>query len=164
MNWIDYVLVGAVVASAVVGVFRGLLREIISLVSWILAVTLAWGLAPRLEPMLGGLLADPSVRPWAARAIIFVAIVLLGAGVGAIVTHFVRLSVFSGVDRLAGLAFGLLRGVVIIGLLVILAQTLKLQDERWYRDSMFVPYADQVAGLLRSMVGERKILGSMDSV
>ena len=46
---------------------------------------------------------------------IFVAVLLVGTAIGTLVTHFVRLSIFSGIDRLLGGLFGLLRGVVMIG-------------------------------------------------
>jgi membrane protein required for colicin V production len=157
MNWTDYVIVALVAFSCIAGVLRGLLREVISLLTWLAAVWLAWEYAGMLEPHLGGALAGEAVRPWAARTIIFIGVLLVGAAVGAIVTHFVRLSLFSGVDRLLGFFFGLLRGAVVLGLLAMLCHAVRLQQEPWYRGSMLVPYAEQAGNVLRALVGERKI-------
>ncbi len=160
MNWTDYLLIAVLVFSSVAGLMRGLLREVISVITWVAAVWIAWTFSSSLEPHLGGALSDAAVRPWAARTIIFVGVLLVGAAVGALVGHFVRLSLFSGVDRLLGLVFGLLRGVVALGVLAMLVHAVRLQDEPWYRGSVLVPYAEQAGNVLRGLVGERKIRAS----
>jgi membrane protein required for colicin V production len=157
MIWTDYLIITLVLFSCLYGLMRGLLRELISLCTWIAAVLLAWRCAGWLEPHLGGALADPDVRPWAARALIFAGVLLIGTAVGGVVNHFVRLSIFSGLDRLLGFVFGLLRGVVAIGLLAILCHAVRLQDEAWYRKSALVPYAESAGNVLRALVGERII-------
>lgn len=154
MTLVDYLIVALVVLSAGVGVARGFLREIIALITWIAALLLAWHYAGRLEPYLGGLLSSPYVRPWAARAILVIAVLLVGAGLGAIITHLVRLSLFSGTDRFLGLIFGVVRGLVIFGVLVLVCQTLRLDEEHWWRSSRLLPYGERAASLLLSMVGD----------
>ncbi len=152
MTAVDYLIVALVVISALVGLARGLLREVIALISWIVALLIAWHASARLEPYLGGLLATgPEVQLWAARAILLFAVLLLGAGIGAIADHFIRLSLFSSMDRFMGFVFGLLRGLVILGVLVIFCHTLKLDGERWWRKSMLIPYGEGVASVVRSV-------------
>jgi membrane protein required for colicin V production len=158
MNWIDYLLIALIVISCVAGVLRGLLREVIALLTWIAAVWLAWHYAAVLEPRLGGALANEGVRAWAARTIIFLAVVLIGTGIGALVGHLVRLSLFSGTDRFFGGIFGFLRALVMIGLFVMLCHALRLNGEPWWRGSTLIPYGERAANVLRGMVGERKIL------
>src|SRR6185437_650757 len=113
MTLVDYLIVALVVLSAVVGVARGFLREIIALVTWIVALLIAWHFAGRLAPYLGGRLSSPPVKTWSARAILLIAVLLVGAGIGALVTHLVRLSIFSSTDRFLGFVFGVMRGLVI---------------------------------------------------
>jgi membrane protein required for colicin V production len=155
MNWADYVLIALVAFSCVAGLMRGLLREVISLVTWLLAIVIAWRFSEVLEPHLGGLLAGNAVRPWAARAIIFLVIMVIGTAIGAIVSHFVRLSIFNALDHGLGMLFGLLRGVVVVGLLTMLCHTLQLQRENWYRQSLLLPVGEQIAGVLRGLAGSR---------
>jgi membrane protein required for colicin V production len=158
MNWIDYLLMALIAISCIAGVLRGLLREVIALATWIAAVWIAWHYAYVLEPRLGGALANESVRAWAARTIIFAAVVLIGTCIGAIVGRVVRLSIFSATDRFFGGIFGFLRGLVMIGLFVMLCHALSLNDETWWRGSTLMPYGERAANVLRSMVGESKIL------
>ena len=154
MNTTDYLVLAGIVISAVVGVLRGFLREVVALVTWLVALFLAWHFSDLIAPHLGGLLADSSVRIWAARAILIILILLIGAGIGAASSRFVRLSIFSSMDRLLGLVFGALRGLVLLGVLVILGQLLRLEDERWWRQSLVIPYGESIANGLRALVGE----------
>jgi membrane protein required for colicin V production len=153
MNTADYLLIAVIALSAIVGAVRGFLREAIALGAWILALFVAWHFSDVIEPHLGGLLAAHYVRPWAARVIIVALILLFGAGLGAIVGHYARLSIFSGLDRFLGFLFGAARGVVLIGVFVILGRLLKLDGEIWWRHSMLIPYGDSVANGLRVLVG-----------
>jgi len=159
----DYLVIVAILLSAVVGGLRGFLRESIALGAWIIALFLAWHFADLIEPHLGGLLAEATVRPWAARVIVIVLVLLLGAATGAILTHFVRLSIFSGMDRLLGFGFGLLRGFVLLGVFVILGQLLQLQGEGWWRHSLMMPYGESMANGLRTIVGEAHVPHGRDA-
>src|SRR5579872_1034120 len=150
----DYLVIIAVLVSAIVGAMRGFLREAVALATWIIALFVAWHFSDLIEPHLGGLLSGSYVKPWAARVIIVVLLLLLGAAIGAALSHFVRLSIFSGLDRLLGLVFGLLRAMVLLGVFVILGQLLRLDGERWLRHSTLIPYGEAVANGLRALVGE----------
>jgi membrane protein required for colicin V production len=154
MNTTDYLVIAAVVLSAVVGSFRGFLREAIALVTWIVALFVAWHFSDSLAPHLGGLLAGYPVSTWAARVIIAVLILLFGTGLGITLAHFVRLSIFSGMDRLLGFVFGLFRGMVMLGVFVILAQVLRLDGDRWWRQSVLMPYGESIANGLRAVIGD----------
>jgi membrane protein required for colicin V production len=157
MNATDYVVIAAIVISAIIGAIRGFLREAVAFAAWVIALFLAWHFSTLVAPHLGGLLGEAEVRPWAARVIIVVLVLLLGALVGASLGHFVRLSIFSGMDRLLGFVFGLLRGAVLLGVFVILGQLLQLQGERWWRQSLLIPYGESVANGLRALVGAERV-------
>ncbi len=157
MNATDYLVIAGILISALAGVMRGFLREAVSLAAWLIALFVAWHFSDLIEPHLGGLLAGSAVKPWAARVIIVMLIVLLGTAAGALLNHFVRLSIFSGVDRFLGFIFGLLRGLLLLGVFTLLGQVLRLDDERWWKRSLLMPYGETVANGLRTMVGEQRI-------
>ncbi len=153
MNATDYLIIAAILVSALVGAARGFLREAIGFAAWIIALIVAWHFSDLIGPHLGGLLAGGTVRPWAARVIIVALILLAGSLFGAVLGHYVRLSIFSGMDRLLGFAFGALRGLVLVGVFVILGQLLRLDGEYWWRYSHLMPYAESIANGLRFLVG-----------
>lgn len=153
MNTADYVVLAVVVLSAIVGAIRGFVREAVALCAWIIALFVAWHFSDLIAPHLGGLLAANDVRPWAARVIIVALILILGAGLGAVLGHYARISIFSGMDRFLGLLLGAARGLVLIGVFVILGQLLRLDGEIWWQHSMLLPYGNSVASGIRVLVG-----------
>jgi len=151
---VDYIILAIVIISAVMGVVRGLLREAIAVITWFLAIVLAWSFASSLEPHLGGVLVGSPLRIWAARIIIFVGVLLLGGAVATVLGHYVRVSMFAGMDRFLGGLFGLVRGVVIVGAFTIAVQALRMDEEPSWKRSRLLPYAASVADALRGVVGE----------
>lgn len=158
MTVVDYLVLGILAFSAIAGLIRGFLREICSLVAWVLAFWLAWHFASVLEPYMGGKLADPPASTWAARVLIFLVVLMIGAAVGALLSHLIRMSLFSGLDRMLGFLLGLFRGLVVLGVIAIISHAVRLDGERWWQESRLLPYADSVANALRALAGEERVL------
>jgi membrane protein required for colicin V production len=159
MQGADYVIVAVVGISVVLGIVRGFVREAVALIAWLVGIWLAWRHSEFLYPYLGGVLESPVQKAWAARVIVLLLVLLAGALIGAIlawVTH--TAAGLSVMDRLLGLLFGLTRGAVVVGLGVIVGQTLKLDGETWWQRSRLVPYAEYVGGWLQGYAGETRSL------
>ena len=154
MNGADWIIIAIVVTSCLIGLWRGFMREAISLATWIIGLWLAWTFSSSVEPMLGGLLSGPQVKVWVARLIILVLVVLAGNLIGFIVTRAVRYSPFGVADRLLGVLFGLLRGALLIGIGVILGELLELDGEHWWKESALLPYTDFLGDWVRALVNE----------
>jgi membrane protein required for colicin V production len=151
---VDYIILAIVIISAIMGLVRGLLREAIAVITWFLAIVLAWSFGPSLEPLLGGVLEGSPLGIWAARAIIFVGVLLLGGAISVIVTQYVRVSMFAAMDRFLGFVFGIIRGIVIVGAFTIAVQALRMDEDDSWKNSKLMPYAAGVADALRGIVGE----------
>ena len=152
---VDYIILAILIISSIMGLVRGLLREAIAVITWFLAIVLAWSFAPSLEHLLGGVLEGSPMRIWAARAIIFVGILLLGGAVSVVLGHYVRVSMFAGMDKFLGFIFGIIRGVVIVGAFTIAVQALRMDEDPRWKNSRLMPYAIGVAEALRGIVGEK---------
>jgi membrane protein required for colicin V production len=152
---VDYIILAIIIISAVMGLVRGLLREAVAVITWFLAIVLAWSFATSLEPLLGGILVGSPLRIWAARAIIFVGVLLLGGAVAVVLGHYVRVSMFAGMDKFLGFVFGIIRGVVIVGAFTIAIQALRMDEDARWKNSKLLPYAGAVADALRGIVGEK---------
>jgi membrane protein required for colicin V production len=151
---VDYIILAILLISAIMGLVRGLLRESIAVITWFLAIVLAWSFASSLEPHLGGVLVGSPLRIWAARAIIFVGVLLLGGAIAVVLGHYVRVSMFAAMDKFLGFVFGLVRGVVIVGAFTIAVQALRMDEDSSWQRSRLMPYAIGVADALRGIVGE----------
>ncbi len=155
MTGADVFILLVLLASTIVGLLRGFVREAVSLVFWLVAIWAAWKFGPRVEPHLGGLLADPSVAPWVGRLTVMVIILGIGLLVGMFLSYFTNSVGLGPLDRVIGLMFGVVRGTVLVGLLIIAAELLHLNHESWWSQSKLVPYGESVGDWLRAMVGER---------
>jgi membrane protein required for colicin V production len=150
MNFIDYLILIVLLASVVLGFFRGFLREAIGLLSWLGGLWLAWHFAYLLEPHLGGQLAKAPFNTWAARGILMLGCLVIGWLVGNIVSYFMTQSGLSlMLDRLIGVLFGFIRGIVLIAVAVLLAREVDLQESSWWRASYILPHATEVASWVK---------------
>ncbi len=154
MTLADFLIVLVVVASTAIGFFRGFIREAVALVFWVASIWAAWQFGPLVEPHLGGLLAGGAVRPWVARIIVLIGLVVIGALIGTLLQYVLRGLGFGLLDRLIGLMFGFMRGLVLVGLAVIGGELLHLNAESWWDESRLIPYGETVGDWLRAMVGE----------
>jgi membrane protein required for colicin V production len=151
----DVLILLLLLGSTLIGLLRGFVREAVSLVFWIVAIWAAWKFGPLVEPHLGGLLADPKVAPWVGRLVVLVLVLLLGWMVSMLLGFFTRSMGLGPLDRVIGLLFGIVRGMVLVGLMIIGAELLHLNHEEWWNRSKLIPYGETAGDWLRAMVGER---------
>lgn len=155
MTGADAFILVILLGSTLIGLLRGFVREAVSLIFWIVAIWAAWKFGPLVEPHLGGLLADHSVSPWVGRLVVLVLVLLIGWVIGMGLGFFTRSMGLGPVDRVIGLLFGIVRGVVLVGLLTIGGELLHLNHEEWWNRSKLVPYGETAGDWLRAMVGEK---------
>jgi membrane protein required for colicin V production len=151
----DVLILLVFLGSTLIGLLRGFVREAVSLAFWIVAIWAAWKFGPTVEPHLGGLLADPKIAPWVGRFVILTLVLLIGWVIGMLLSYFTRSMGLGPLDRAIGLLFGILRGMVLVGLMIIGGELLHLNQEPWWGRSKLVPYGETVGDWLRAMVGER---------
>lgn len=137
MTGFDYVVVGIVLASVVLGLWRGVIGEIIALVAWVLAFFAAklWG-AEIAQAVFTGI-ADPAVRIVAGWVAVFVAVLMLMALLRLAVRGLLKALGLTLTDRLLGVIFGLARGGVIVLVLVAVGGMTAAPREKWWSDAQF---------------------------
>jgi membrane protein required for colicin V production len=149
MNGADYLFVVIVLFSVTAGAIRGFLREAILLLSWLVGLWVAWHYAHVVGPYLGGALDSPVLREWAGRIALLAAIVFAGSILAAFVAWLLhRNSGLAATDRLMGALFGVVRSLVIVGVVVMAGRGLAMQDEAWWESSRLMPYAEHAAAWL----------------
>jgi membrane protein required for colicin V production len=163
MTPVDYFIVLVLVLSAGVGFWRGFVKESLSLLTLLVAIWIAWRFAGLIEPKLGNWSVDPQVRLWIARVVVFAFALLVGALASWAARQLIRHSGLSGIDRLLGGAFGFARGVLIVGLLVLVLDFLELDQDGWWQSARFRPYAEQVAAAVKKYaeLGTRYVQGGV---
>ena len=117
IHWFDLATIVVLILSGIWSLFRGFLREMLSLLGFVVVVTLAVYAYPHVFVALEGVVSETWVRQVVGMALVFIAAVALFVGfvkLGAVLTHAMGLSIL---DRLLGFCFGLLKVVVFVSLL-----------------------------------------------
>ncbi len=151
---VDYVILGIIAISALFGVLRGFAREAVALASWVVAFWVAFQFGPVLASRLESQIATPSLRLGAAYAGLFLGVLILGGLAGYLLTRLIHATGISGTDRVLGLVFGALRGVVIILIAILLAGLTVLREDAWWQQSVGIRYLEPWAEKLRDMLPE----------
>jgi membrane protein required for colicin V production len=142
---VDAIFVLLVALSTGLGLWRGLVKEAMSLVTWLAAIWLAWRFSWLTNRFFEPWLEAPELQLWAGRVLLFLLVLIIGGLVSWLITMLVRHSPLSGSDRALGALFGLGRGALAVGLLAIVVDFAGFSDATWWRGSKLRPYGDQIA-------------------
>lgn len=126
-------------ASVLLGLWRGVVSELLALAAWVVAFFVARHFGGEAGHWMAKWIADPALSMAAGFAAVFFAVLAVFA-VGRIVIALMLRAVGLGlVDRLLGAVFGVLRGVVIAFALVLLGGMTAMPREAWWREATFAP-------------------------
>jgi membrane protein required for colicin V production len=150
MLTIDYILLAILIVSISVGIFRGFFKEALSLVTWVVALWASFRFAHLLEPLLAAVSSE-ALKMWAARIIAFILILIAGGLINVLVGMLVNKTGLSGTDRVLGMVFGAARGMLIIGIVVMVFRLLELDREQWWSESVVIRYSEPVAQRLQEV-------------
>lgn len=149
---VDYVFAGILLLSCLYGLFRGLIRELLSLVHWALALWAAYMFGPQAAEMIGTRIDLGSLRLAAGYLAVFIGVLIFGGIIGFLIVKSLSATGLAATDRVLGLVFGALRGLAVGVLLVLLGQYTLLKDEPWWRDSMTVQQLTPLAEKARVLM------------
>ena len=129
----DWILLGVLLASMVMGLWRGLVYEVLSLAGWVAAFVVAQWLAPSALAWLPFIKDAPaSVQYAVAFALIFVGTVFAAGLVSWLLKKLVETVGLRPVDRTLGGVFGLARGVVLLLALTVVLQLTGVSRDAWW--------------------------------
>ncbi len=153
-TWIDWVILIVIVVSSLISLKRGFFKEVLSLVAWVAAIFIAWTFGGALSVKLVDYIQTPSVRVIVACGLLFVATLLVGALINYIIAGLVHATGLTGTDRLLGMAFGALRGSVLVILLVGLLSFVPLEQDIAWKNSVLLPHFLMLADWSKQIVME----------
>jgi membrane protein required for colicin V production len=136
----DGILGGVLLLSLVVGAWRGLVYELMSLAGWVTAFVMAQWLAEDVSDWLPVWReAAAQVRYALSFVLVFVASVFAASLVSWLLRKVVDTVGLRPADRSLGALFGLMRGVVVLMVLAVVVQLVGLHKEAWWQDSRVTP-------------------------
>ena len=152
MTWLDYAVLGVFGVSLALGVWRGLVREVLSVAGWVIAFLAANLLAGPLGPSMPQAIPTPELRVAAAYVAVFVGALVVTTLVAILLSKIVKAVGLGGLDRLLGAAFGAARGVLILLAAALLAGLTNVPRQAYWRDSASGPLLAQAAVALKPLL------------
>jgi len=154
VNYFDYILIGIVGLSMILSLWRGFVREIISLIGLVAAFLIASRTSGNAGDFLGSWIPNSTTADIAGFVLIFVVVMILIGLIGALIRKLVDMADLTATDRTLGMFFGVARGLLLIGLAFLIYTSYSKPDQAWAKDSLLTPYAIQMGELLGEVIPE----------
>ncbi|WP_228893506.1 CvpA family protein [Pseudoduganella aquatica] len=142
MTLFDYLVIFVLIASVVISTMRGLVKEMISLASWIVAFVVANAYGAQLAQMLPAMVPGEVVRLILAFIVLFIGVRILMGLLGMAVDALIKAGGLSLADRGLGGLFGLGRGLVIVLAAVILCGMTTIPQQDFWKNALLSPLAE----------------------
>lgn len=149
----DLIALAVLFASGVMALGRGFVREALTVTAFVAAALAALWTRPVIAGILSGPIPSDLIANLAALGLVFLLVYLAVS----FVTSSLQKNVKSGedvttIDRMLGFAFGLIRGLVLLGLLaLVFNNTLASGPPSWLTQARVYPLVDTTARLLQSL-------------
>jgi membrane protein required for colicin V production len=139
MTPFDWIVAAVVAVSTLIAYARGVIRELIALVAWVIGFVAAVAWAPRLGallPTFGGPVTVPYI---VAFVLILIGALLAGALIAWPLAAAIHAAGLGFVDRFLGAVFGLARGLLVVVSAVLLAGLTTLPRQDWWQNAALAP-------------------------
>ncbi len=155
--WIDIGIAVILLISIIVAIFRGFVKEAISLTTWIVAVWLAITFSDQVALLLPESideaafnlasieLAAGKLRAGVAFLLIITGTLIAGAVLNYALGHITQIHALRGIDRVLGAFFGLVRGIVVIALIILVTTLTSFSHSDTWKSSQLLPPFELVA-------------------
>ena len=160
MNWIDASILIVTLMSCIFGLWRGLVREIFSLVTWIFALLVARRYCDVLANSLFSSFDNLTMRYVAAFALIFIILMMLGTFLNFLLSKLLAFTGLKFVDRLMGGVFGIARGVI-ISFIGLFASSFFFSQAQIWQESKLIPYGQTMIEISRAFIQDRSVAAEL---
>ncbi|MGP1924413.1 MAG: colicin V production protein [Arsenophonus sp. NEOnobi-MAG3] len=142
MVWIDYAIIAIIGFSALVSLIRGFVREALSLITWGCAFFVATQFYPYLTIYLT-LFEDTIIKNAIAIAILFISTLIVGTVINYVINSLVERTGLSSTDRVLGVCFGVLRGILIVSAILFFLDTFTSlpKSEDWQHSELIPKFS-----------------------
>jgi len=149
---IDIGCVVVVFVSLLIGYFRGFIRSLLAVLSWVVAAWGTWRYSELLLPYLSDFNLDPALQVIAANIALFFTLLAVTAVLSAVIARMIVIQTMVGGGRTLGAAFGVARGGVIVLALAIVSSFAFVSDAPWWQDSLALSLLEPYVALVREVI------------
>jgi membrane protein required for colicin V production len=168
LEWIDLIITVVIGLSALTGLFRGVIKEVIALGVWILAIWTGYTYSSKLTPWLHHYIQDPTICTAVAFIIILLGVLLAGGIVNTVLSFMLKSTGLSGMDKMLGMVFGFARGVFIVSLVLAVIKMTSLPYQQYTQSSkicaQFTPIVKWISGYFPAFIDKVKSTNTLASI
>lgn len=139
MTSFDFVVIGIIGLSILLGLMRGGVKEILSLAAWVMSFLMAKTFADVAAGWLPAMITNPALRYLGGFIVIFVLVMAVAMLLSLLLAESLKAAGLGGLDRVLGLTFGAIRGMVIVLILVLLAGLTVLPKTEVWKNALLAP-------------------------
>ncbi len=151
--WPDYIIIVIIAVSTVISLLRGFVRESLALAGWILAIWISLIFMHQMTLFINPYLnLPPSILSLVSFALLFILTLIVSALVTNLFSELVDKTGLSGTDRSIGMLFGIARGGIIVGIIVLLAGFTMVPQDPWWKESVLIPHFQQLAVYMKDFL------------
>jgi membrane protein required for colicin V production len=157
-NAVDWAIIVVLGLSILLSLWRGFVREAVSLAGWVAAFFIANMFVVAMTTALAQWIVNVSGRYVAAYAILFVGTLLMAGLLGKLGTQVVHVTGLTLLDRLLGTVFGFARGIIVVLVLVyLLRQLAPPQNLKWLDQAQLMPHVDMLGQWVQLLFSRYKL-------
>lgn len=157
LNNLDVVFLVIVGVSALVAIARGVTKELLSIIGWVLAGVSVYYLLPVVDPIMKKYIASEVLSGLVSGMVILIMFCIFWVLAADKISTQIRFSKLSALDRILGFIFGIFRGVVIVVLLQIMISSLIPEESQKgvFAESRYFKLAGDAAGPIKGLIPEK---------
>jgi membrane protein required for colicin V production len=157
-NAVDWAIIVVVTFSTLLSLWRGFVREAVSLAGWVAAFVIANMFVVQMTTLLAQWIVDDTGRYVAAYALLFAGTLVVAGLLGKLATQVVHVTGLTLLDRLLGTAFGFARGIIVVLVLVyMLRQLAPPQNLTWLDQAQLMPQVDMLGHWVQLLFSKYKV-------
>lgn len=155
MATVDWLIIAVVVLSTLLSLKRGFVKEVLSLLTWVVAFVVSIKFADQMQALLVEQVQNDQIRYIVAFVSLFIASLVVGALVSFLLGSLIQVTGLSSTDRVLGMVFGFARGsLIIVAFISLLSLSPAIEETEFWKTSQLIPQLGQLNDWTRDMLGK----------
>ncbi|MGR0279882.1 CvpA family protein [Marinomonas dokdonensis] len=155
ISTIDWLIIAVVVISTLLSLKRGFVKEVLSLVTWVVAFVVAVKFSDPMQSLLVEQVQSDQIRYIVAFVSLFIASLVVGALVSFLLGSLIQVTGLSSTDRVLGMVFGFARGsMVVVAFVSLLSLSPAIEKTDMWKSSQLIPQLVLLKDWTREMLGK----------
>lgn len=152
MNPLDVMVIVILGFCLVRGIFRGLVKEVSSIVGVLAGYYGAYTYYALPGSLLAGWISNPGYRNILGFLIIFILVLLIVGVLGIVIKYVLKIASLGWLDRICGAGFATVKGILIVAVVILMLTTFLPKGAPIIADSLLSPYVMRVSGIMIKIV------------